>query len=45
MKLKTRLFGEVTVLDGDDLVWVELSMGGYEFQIGVSPDRQQIWAA
>ena len=42
MKLEDRLFGEVTVLDGDDLVWVELSMGGYEFQIGVSPDRQQI---
>ena len=41
-KLEDRLFGEVTVLDGDDLVWVELSMGGYEFQIGVSPDRQQI---
>ena len=42
MKLENRLFGEVKVLDGDDLVWVELSMGGYEFQIGVSPDRQQI---
>ncbi len=42
MKLEDRLFGEVKVLDGDDLVWVELSMGGYEFQIGVSPDRQQI---
>ena len=41
-KLEDRLFGGVTVLDGDDLVWVELSMGGYEFQIGVSPDRQQI---
>ena len=41
-KLEDRLFGEVTVLDGNDLVWVELSMGGYEFQIGVSPDRQQI---
>ena len=41
-KLEDRLLGEVTVLDGDDLVWVELSMGGYEFQIGVSPDRQQI---
>ena len=41
-KLEDRLFGEVTVLDGEDLVWVELSMGGYEFQIGVSPDRQQI---
>ena len=41
-KLEDRLLGEVTVLDGNDLVWVELSMGGYEFQIGVSPDRQQI---
>ena len=40
-KLQNRLGIEVVLLDGDDLVWVEVPMAGYyRLQIGVAPDRR-----
>ena len=39
-KLQQRLDTDVVLLDGDELVWVEVPMAGYSLQIGVAPDRR-----
>ena len=39
-KLQNRLGIEVVLLEGDDLIWVEVPMAEYRLQIGVAPDRR-----
>lgn len=39
-QLETRLGQPVTLLEGDDLVWAEIPMGGFLLQIGFSADRR-----
>jgi two-component system osmolarity sensor histidine kinase EnvZ len=41
-QLGQRLGGPVPLLEGDDLLWVEVPMGGYELQIGFSFERREI---
>jgi two-component system osmolarity sensor histidine kinase EnvZ len=39
-KLSARLGREVTFLDDNDIIWVDVPMGGHDLQIGMSPDRR-----
>ena len=39
-KLQNRLGIDVVLLEGDDLIWVEVPMAEYRLQIGVAPDRR-----
>jgi two-component system osmolarity sensor histidine kinase EnvZ len=39
-KLQNRLGIDVVLLEGDDLIWVEVPMAEYQLQIGVAPDRR-----
>ena len=39
-KLQNRLGIRVVLLEGDDLIWVEVPMAEYRLQIGVAPDRR-----
>jgi two-component system osmolarity sensor histidine kinase EnvZ len=41
-QLAERLGNPVMLLAGDELNWVNVSMGGYELQIGFSPQRRDI---
>ncbi len=41
-KLSQRLQEPVSLLEGDDLVWVNVPMGGHLLQIGFSPARRDI---
>ncbi len=41
-RLALRLEVPVSLLEGDDLYWVDVPMGGSELQIGFSPERQDI---
>ena len=40
--LSTRLAIPITLLEGDDLIWMHVVMGGHELQIGFSPGRREI---
>ncbi len=40
--LAERLGGPVTLLEGDELIWLDVSMGGHRLQIGFSPGRRDI---
>lgn len=41
-KLSERLGIDVTLEEGNELVWVDVPMGGYDLQIGFSPARRDI---
>ena len=41
-KLSERLNTPIALLEGDELIWVNVSMGGYDIQIGFSPARRDI---
>ena len=41
-KLSERLGEPVPLLASDDLVWANVSMGGYVMQVGVSPERADV---
>lgn len=41
-KLSQRLNTPVRLLEGDDLIWATVPMGGYDIQIGFSPERRDI---
>jgi len=41
-KLSERLNTSVQLMEGDELVWVSVSMGGFDIQIGFSPGRRNI---
>jgi two-component system osmolarity sensor histidine kinase EnvZ len=41
-KLRRRLALDVRMYDGNDLVWVDVPMAGYNLQIGFSPDRRDV---
>ncbi len=41
-ELSERLNSDVRLLSGDDLNWVNVPMGGFELQIGFSPERRDI---
>ncbi len=41
-KLEDRLGTPVEILEGEDLVWVNVSMAGQELQIGFEPSRRDI---
>ena len=41
-RLDERLGTHVPLLQGDDLVWAEIPMGGQRLQIGFSPERRDI---
>jgi two-component system osmolarity sensor histidine kinase EnvZ len=41
-KLGDRLDIPVSLLEGDDLIWVNVPMGGQELQIGFAPSRRDI---
>lgn len=41
-QLSRRLNAPVELLSADDLTWVEIPMGGFELQIGFSPERRDI---
>ena len=40
-ELSTRIGDEVILLAGDDLLWVDVPMGGFELQIGFSAERRE----
>ena len=40
--LSERLGEPVRLLEGDELVWVDIGMGGHDLQIGFSPGRRDI---
>lgn len=40
-ELSTRIGEEVKLLAGDDLLWVDVPMGGFELQIGFSAERRE----
>ncbi len=40
--LAQRLQKDVLLLAGDDLLWVDVSMGGHDLQLGFSPQREDI---
>jgi two-component system osmolarity sensor histidine kinase EnvZ len=42
MQLDARVGQRVRLLEGDDLVWAEIPMGGFRLQIGFSPDRRDV---
>jgi len=39
-KLAERLGTDVRLMQGDDLIWANVPMGGYTMQIGLSPNRK-----
>jgi len=39
-KLSERLGTDVRLMQGDDLIWANVPMGGYTMQIGLSPNRK-----
>lgn len=41
-RLQRRLALDVRMYDGNDLVWVDVPMAGYNLQIGFSPDRRDV---
>jgi two-component system osmolarity sensor histidine kinase EnvZ len=41
-KLTQRLGEPVTLLEGDELIWLDVSMGGHRLQIGFSPTRRDV---
>ncbi len=41
-KLSERLTDSVSLLQSDDLLWVDVGMGGHELQIGFSAEREDI---
>ena len=41
-KLQQRLAIDVQMYDGEDLIWVDVPMAGYNLQIGFSPDRRDV---
>ncbi len=41
-KLRQRLGLEVSIYDGEDLIWVDVPMADYNLQIGFSPDRRDV---
>ncbi len=41
-KLQQRLGIDVQMYDGEDLIWVDVPMAGYNLQIGFSPDRRDV---
>lgn len=41
-QLDGRVGETVRLLEGDDLVWAEIPMGGFRLQIGFSPDRRDV---
>jgi len=41
-KLSERLGERVTLLEGDELIWLDVAMGGHPLQIGFSPSRRDI---
>jgi len=41
-KLGERLGTDVRLMQGDDLIWANVPMGGYVMQIGLSPNRKDI---
>ena len=41
-QLDARVGQPVPLLEGDDLVWAEIPMGGFRLQIGFSPDRRDV---
>ena len=41
-KLGERLGTNVRLMQGDDLIWANVPMGGYTMQIGLSPNRKDI---
>jgi two-component system, OmpR family, osmolarity sensor histidine kinase EnvZ len=41
-QLAQRLGSEVKLLQSDDLLWVDVPMGGFELQIGFSAERREI---
>ena len=41
-KLGERLGTDVQLMQGDDLIWANVPMGGYTMQIGLSPNRKDI---
>ena len=41
-RLESRLGTRVRLLEGDELVWVNVTMGGHDLQIGFSPQRRDI---
>ena len=41
-QLSERMGQPVTLLEGDELIWLDVSMGGHRLQIGFSPGRRDI---
>ena len=41
-QLGERLGEPVTLLEGDELIWLDISMGSHQLQIGFSPSRRDI---
>ena len=41
-KLRQRLGLDVSIYDGEDLIWVDVPMADYNLQIGFSPDRRDV---
>jgi two-component system osmolarity sensor histidine kinase EnvZ len=41
-KLSDRIGEEVTLMQGDELIWANVPMGGYTMQIGFASDRRDI---
>jgi two-component system osmolarity sensor histidine kinase EnvZ len=41
-QLSERLDEPVTLLEGDDLVWLDVVMGGHRLQIGFAPSRRNV---
>jgi len=41
-KLESRLEMSIEILEGDELLWVDVPMGGYELQVGLSADRRAL---
>jgi two-component system osmolarity sensor histidine kinase EnvZ len=41
-RLSARLDTEIEMLEGDELLWVNVPMGGRELQIGFSPEREDV---
>ena len=41
-QLSERLDEPVTLLEGDELIWLDVTMGGHRLQIGFSPNRRDI---
>ena len=41
-KLESRLAMSIEIFEADELLWVEVPMGGYELQVGLSADRRAL---